>query len=70
MIYRVIVKLSYYENWYDFHSIEEAGRFAETVLTHAVPNEDREKNPTYVTMKVMKILDPSEVEEEAKGEEE
>lgn len=70
MIYRVVLKISYYENWYDFTSLAEAGAFAEAVLTHAVQNEDMEKTPTYVTMKVMKILDPSEVEEEAKGEEE
>lgn len=69
MIYRVVLQISYYENWYDFTSIEEAGTFAATVLTHAVQNEDMEKKPTYVTMKVMKILDPTEAEE-TEGEEE
>lgn len=70
MIYRVIVRMSYYENWYDFGTMEDAGAFARTILTHAVPNEDMEKKPVYVTINVMKILDPTEVGEKTEGTEE
>lgn len=38
--YRVIVKVGYYEAWFEFESMSEAGAFAQTVLTHQASNED------------------------------
>lgn len=61
MIYRVIWKISYYENWFDFDNIEDAGAFAESVLRHCVPNEDRKKEPMYITIHV---IDPERMNKE------
>lgn len=44
MIFRVVVKVSYYETWFEFESMEEAGTFAKTVLTHQVDSEDAAKS--------------------------
>ena len=38
--YRVIIKVSYYEAWFDFESIEDAGEFAKIALMHNVPSKD------------------------------
>lgn len=40
MIFRVVIKVGYYETWYEFESMGEAGAFAQTVLTHQVDSED------------------------------
>lgn len=40
MIFRVVIKVGYYETWYEFESMSEAGTFAQTVLTHQADNED------------------------------
>lgn len=61
MIYRVILQISYYENWFDFDNIEDAGTFAENALRHCVPSEDREEKLMYVAIKV---IDPAKTEEE------
>ena len=53
MIYRVILKVGYYENWFDFDTIAEAGGFAKSVLVHSVPNEDRKTQPAFVTIEVV-----------------
>lgn len=53
MIYRVILKVGYYENWFDFDTIGDAGIFAKSVLMHNVPNEDRKTELLYVTIKVI-----------------
>ena len=39
--YRVIIKVSYYEAWFEFDSIEDAGEFAKTALMYNVPSKDR-----------------------------
>lgn len=64
--YRVIVKVSYYETWFEFDDAEEACEFAKSVMLHQVPNEDTKKKPTYVTMKVVDI----ELEAQRKKEDE
>lgn len=56
MIYRVVLKISYYENWFDFDNVEDAGRFAETVLMHQTVSEDRKVLRSEV---IMKIVDPT-----------
>lgn len=52
MKYRVIVKVSYQDAWFEFDSIEEAGAFAESVLVHQIPNEDTNKK-SFVTIQVV-----------------
>ena len=61
MIYRVIWKISYYENWFDFDNIDDAGTFAETALMRCVPNEDRKKEPMYICIHV---IDPEKANKE------
>lgn len=56
MIYRVILKIGYYENWFDFDNINEAAVFAKTVLIHQTVNEDRKVLRSEV---VMKVIDPT-----------
>lgn len=64
--YRIIVKVSYYEIWFEFDDIEESGEFAKSVMLHQVPNKDTEKKPTYVTMKIV----DTELEAQRKKEDE
>ena len=52
MIYRIILKVSYYEVHFDFASAEEATKFAETALIHMVSSEDAKK-ASYILMKVI-----------------
>ena len=54
MIYRVILKVGYCERWFDFSDRNEAGRFAETILNHDVPDEDHPDRDAYVTIRVMR----------------
>lgn len=59
MIYRVILKIGYYENWFDFDSINEAAVFAKTILIHQTLNEDRKVLMSEVKMMV---IDPTKIE--------
>lgn len=43
MIYRVIIKVSYHEAYFDFDSSEEAMIFAEQALNHNTDSEDSKK---------------------------
>ena len=43
MNYRVVLKVSYNEAWFDFDTIEEAGEFAKTILVHQTNSEDSRK---------------------------
>ena len=43
MKYRVILKVSYNEAWFDFDTIEEAGEFAKTVLVHQSDSNDSKR---------------------------
>lgn len=43
MKYRVILKVSYNEAWFDFDTIEEAGEFAKTVLVHQSDSDDSKR---------------------------
>lgn len=53
MIYRVIMKVNFYERLFDFADMEEASIFATAILTHQIVSEDHKKVDTYVTIKVM-----------------
>lgn len=46
MKYRVILKVNYYEAWFEFDTIKEAGEFAKTILVHQVENEDNKRKST------------------------
>lgn len=43
MIYRVVLKISYNEAYFDFEDIESAGRFARLILVHMVDSDDSRK---------------------------
>lgn len=45
-IYRVVLKVSYCDTYFDFTNIVDAGNFAEQILTHQVASEDTEKAPS------------------------
>lgn len=53
MIYRVMIKISYYERYFDFEEAQEAVSFAETILARSVISEDCKQKPTYVNISVM-----------------
>lgn len=53
MIYRVILKIGYYENWFDFTTGEGAIEFASSALNHHSPNEDRSELLT-IEMQIIK----------------
>lgn len=44
--YRVCIKISYYEAWYEFDYAEDAVVFAKTLLEHQVNTEDAKKRPS------------------------
>lgn len=59
MKYRVILKVSYNEAWFDFDTIEEAGGFAKIILVHQIESPDsRRKSSIRV-----EIINPSAEEE-------
>lgn len=53
MIYRVILCIGYYENWFDFDNVSEAAKFAETVMEHQKVNNDIKERRVSVTIKVI-----------------
>lgn len=50
--YRTIIKIGYYEAWYEFDDAEDAVTFAKTLLEHQVDNEDSKKK-TRITLQVV-----------------
>lgn len=52
MIYRVILRVGYYEAYFDFVEAVEAVSFAQNALVHMVPSEDTKKK-YYVTMQIV-----------------
>lgn len=66
MKYRVVLKVSYYERWFEFDNINKAANFAADLLRYNVPNEDHGDKMTEVKMYVV----DAEAEAEAKNEEE
>lgn len=59
MIYRVILKIGYYENWFDFTTGDEAIEFASSALNHHSPNEDRSELLT-IELQIMKKKEKEE----------
>lgn len=60
MVYRVIIKVSYMQAYFDFEDGEDAVRFAIQAVEHSVPSEDVKKAVGVVVRKV----DPTKTEEE------
>lgn len=50
MVVRVILKIGYYERWFEFENISDAVGFAADVLRHNVPNEDHPQQMLKVEM--------------------
>lgn len=65
IMYRITIKISYYEAWFEFEDLNEAGEFAKTILSHQVENEDVKKK-THVNISV--VAYEAEKEEEANDE--
>ena len=63
MIYRVCMKISYYERCFDFDDMEMTSIFATNILMHQVPSEDHPKKEMYVTIQVIMPKDENEKEE-------
>lgn len=58
-IYRVLVKVGYHDNGYDFEFINDAVDFMKTVLLHAMEQDDTE-----VTMQIVELKKEEEEEED------
>ena len=54
MIYRVILKVGYYNTWFEFKSSKEACDFASAALAHMVSNDDTDK-ATFVSMQLVDV---------------
>lgn len=54
IIYRVIIKVSYYSVHFEFESIEQACKFATTALMNMVGNEDTTKK-TSITLLIVDV---------------
>lgn len=63
MVYRVMLKVGYYERWFEFMSSVDAMYFAETILKKAVDSEDNE-NPTQIAVWVEKEAEKEDSEDE------
>ena len=57
MKYRVILKIGYYENWFEFDDVLDASKFARTVIESNVPNDDSQNKRTEVIIKVIETAD-------------
>jgi len=63
-IYRVLVKVGYHEDGFNFSSLSGAGEFMKTVILHTIDPENTE-----VTMQIV-VPEPEEDKEEDKEENE
>ena len=59
MIYRVIMKVSYNEAYFDFVDSAQACQFAGIALEHSTTSEDQRKLPS-ITIKVINTEVPDE----------
>lgn len=50
--YRVIIKVSYNETWFEFDSADQACGFATNAISHMVDSEDQKKKST-ITIQVV-----------------
>lgn len=59
IIYRVAIKISYYEAWFEFEDLDDAGAFAKMILTHQVENDETKKK-TQVNIRAIVCGDKEE----------
>lgn len=52
IIYRIAIKISYYEALFEFEDLDDAGEFAKMILTHQVENDDTKKK-THVSIRTI-----------------
>lgn len=52
-VYRVKLKIGYYERWFEFETSEDAIGFAEAILVHQVPAEDHDGKQISATIEVI-----------------
>lgn len=57
MKYRVILKVGYYERWFEFDTVDSAAYFAKDLLSANVPNEDHPEIIAAVSIVVIKKED-------------
>ena len=50
--YRVIIKVSYNEAWFEFDSADQACGFATNAISHMIDSEDQRKR-AYITIQVV-----------------
>ena len=53
MIYRVILKIGYYEGYFEFEDADEAVNFGKTALMASVPGGDNQNKLVRVTMEIV-----------------
>ena len=58
--YRVVLKVGYYESWFEFEEAKDATKFATEALQHMVSTEDTKKTGSII----MQIVDTKEENEE------
>lgn len=63
IMYRVAIKISYYEAWFEFEDLDDAGEFAKMILTHQVENDDTKKK-TQVNIRAIVSGDKEEETDE------
>ena len=65
IVFRVILKISYYQTWFEFDNPLDASKFAFDALSHMVSTEDQKKE-TSITIKIVDV----DAEKKAAEEEE
>ena len=63
MKYRVVLKVSYNEAWFDFDSAEEACKLAELLLTSMVDSDDQ-KRKAVIRMDIINTAVESDEDED------
>lgn len=63
MIYRVVLKVSYNEAFFDFDSLDQACNFARVAVEHSVKSEDQKKIGKISVMVINSAINEQEEEE-------
>ena len=69
IVYRVILKVSWRETYFEFDSMEQACNFATTALEHSAGNDDDTKNSSLIVIRVVD-LEAERIEKEEKARKE
>lgn len=60
--YRVVLKVGYYESWFEFNGAKDATNFATEALQHMVSTEDTTKKESIILQVVNTEAEHEEVE--------